>query len=339
MQERFSDTYKKGPNNISQYTIVENIDGTNCKIKIDRVKTTELFAAFLDYAPNAKIISYFKSYYKAPVAIDGNVLFPAMDSYCEFVLELSDTTYVYVNADQDCEIICNHRDLEAAEKVAEFVLKHLVSKDEKGNGGINLLVESNSFLQLKKIKLKVPTIDMHKHYNDDFKEFSDRVIDELNQEKSGIILLHGEPGTGKTTFIRFLTSIVNKRFIFLPPAFGSILASPGFIPFLMNHQDSIIVMEDAENVVKERDMEKNHSQISNVLNLTDGMLGDYMMSKIIFTFNCPIEKIDKAITRKGRCLAQYEFGKLAPEKATALALEAGVNKTFTEPIVLANVFN
>ena len=80
--------------------------------------------------------------------------------------------------------------------------------------------------------------------------------------------------------------------------------------------------------------------MSNLLNLSDGLLSDGFHIQIICTFNTELSRIDKALLRKGRLIAAYHFGPLAADKAQALATTLGQTEpTITEPTPLAELYN
>ena len=66
-------------------------------------------------------------------------------------------------------------------------------------------------------------------------------------------------------------------------------------------------------------------QVSALLNITDGLLSDWLNIQLICSFNSDISKIDSALMRKGRLIAKYEFKELEVEKANALSLKLRFN--------------
>jgi len=77
-----------------------------------------------------------------------------------------------------------------------------------------------------------------------------QVEDQFNQFKQdGLVLLHGLPGTGKSTYIRHLVSLLKKRVIFLPLSIASRLDTPHVLPLLIQNPNSILVIEDAEELL------------------------------------------------------------------------------------------
>lgn len=154
-------------------------------------------------------------------------------------------------------------------------------------------------------------------YNDDFTSVHHRIKDEITTENKGIVLLHGVPGSGKTNYIKWLTSqIPSKKFIFVPTTMISSLTDPGFLSILIENKNSVLVLEDCENYIAERtDSDRNTDVVSSILNLADGILSDVMECQFICTFNSDISKIDTALLRKGRLIAEYKFRELSVEKS------------------------
>ena len=195
-------------------------------------------------------------------------------------------------------------------------------------------------LEFKKFSIKKTNIDLNLNYNDDFQPIHETVSAFLNdKKKNGLVLLHGKYGTGKTSYIRHIMNVVNKRFIFLPLDMMDVISSPSFIPFIANHKDSILVLEDCENLLMPRANGNSSNALVNLLNLGDGLLSDALSIKLICTFNTDLTKIDQAILSKGRLVARYEFKALEVSKAKALAENIGLEDTITQAHTLAELYN
>lgn len=187
--------------------------------------------------------------------------------------------------------------------------------------------------------IKNATLDLDLNYNDDLKPVDEVIVNRLSTPRDkGLVVLYGKPGTGKTSYIRYLIHKVEKRKLFIPPSLAEHIADPQFISLLNSYQDSILIIEDAENIIQQRHS-LGSSAISNLLNLTDGLLSDCFSIQIICTFNSDISTIDKALLRKGRLIARYEFKELTREKAQQLAAHLGIQQTVNVPTTLADVYN
>lgn len=182
------------------------------------------------------------------------------------------------------------------------------------------------------------SIDINELYNDDFAQIDSIISTSMTRKESGIILLHGEPGTGKTTYIKHLISKHQKQeFIFIQNDFVKDLLKPVFISFLLQNKNSVLIIEDAEKVVVARENSTEDSVVSTILQLTDGLFSDFLNTKIICTFNTNLDRIDKALLRKGRMIAKYHFTRLSPEKTAALARKLG-HDAVTGSLTLADIF-
>ena len=205
---------------------------------------------------------------------------------------------------------------------------------------IHLLVAGHiSTYRLEKFTLPEHSFCLTDYYNDDFAPVHQEILFRLNQPKDkGIVLLHGAPGTGKTSYIRQLTKLVNKKVIFIPPNMAEGLTNPSFLPLLMDNPNSILVIEDAESILLDRNF-KDKSAVSALLNLSDGLLSDCLSIQLICTFNTDVTKIDSALLRKGRLIASYKFGPLDQNKAQELSRKLGNSASIEQPMRLADIFN
>ena len=155
----------------------------------------------------------------------------------------------------------------------------------------------------------------------------------IQSDKAGLIMFYGIPGTGKTSLVK---SLINDNrdtnFIFVDTSVCESISDGLFLDFLQDNKNSVIVFEDCEKLLFSRDELVNES-IGTILNLTDGIIAESMKIKFICTFNCDLDKVDKALMRKGRLSLGYEFKKLSLEKTRAIFPEA------TEEMTLAEAHN
>ena len=104
-------------------------------------------------------------------------------------------------------------------------------------------------------------------------------------------------------------------------------------------KNSILILEDAEEVLLDREMEGNRNQaISNILNITNGLLNDALQIQIIATFNMNKKSIDKALLRAGRLIEEWHFDNLTVEEANKLALHLGSDKIYSKPTPIADIY-
>lgn len=204
---------------------------------------------------------------------------------------------------------------------------------------VSYMISDGGSHYTKEITVKPSNVDIDLHYNDDFFPVNQVILERLNKkDDSGLVLLHGIPGAGKTNYIRYLIENVRKKVIFLPVHLGGALSSPDMLSFFLDNPQAIFVIEDAEKLVIDRNI-SNGSAVSAILNMTDGLLSDGLGIQFICTFNTELSRVDKALLRTGRLIANYYFGPLQRDKAQRLSDHLGYQTNILQDMPLASVFH
>lgn len=226
-------------------------------------------------------------------------------------------------------------------------IAHVDTKEAK----IGVISTSGNDYDIKDFSLegKVPNMDhMNSHYGDGFSDFHDSLISRLKISTKGLILFHGEPGTGKTHYIRYMLAElakIDKTIIYFSPSMASAITQPAMMSFLStwiteNEKDCVILIEDAEPLLETRNSQNRSEGITNLLNMTDGILNDMLGVTVICTFNTEIEKIDKALLRPERLIARKYFGRLDKTQVIKLGEDTGIDiSTIICPATLAEIYS
>ena len=208
------------------------------------------------------------------------------------------------------------------------------------NNRINLIISNDNLLDSTRFNLPPQSVDIELHYGKKFLPIYDKIVDKLKKpNEKGLVLFHGEPGTGKTTLVKYLSTQLDKDIFFIPQTLVHSLASPALLPFFFNNKNSILVIEDAEKVLGARENAGSANYVSTILNLTDGILGDCLNLQIIATINTKKEKLDEALLRKGRLIAEYEFKRLDVQESNNLLNHLSKKYVTDTPMTLAEIFN
>jgi hypothetical protein len=237
---------------------------------------------------------------------------------------------------------------EALEHAQRLAKKYGKEKPAEQPGFYLLKVCSDSNAA-ERIKIARPVAmsadDLELHYGPDVVEFEQQLVESLREQTGGASVLRGEPGTGKTSFIRHLIARLHPthRFYYLPMNAESYLASPDLVEFWV-HQGraapdlkKVVVLEDAEDLLMVRSAD-NRSKVSSLLNIADGLLGEFLQMHLICTVNCAIDQLDPAIGRPGRLIAWREFKRLEHDQAHRLAAAKGLKLQQQSDYSLAEIY-
>jgi len=256
----------------------------------------------------------------------------------------------FLYADRDRIIGFADTSAEAERLVTKFSQKYRLPKPPASDGGMFYLVQqdgdkirtkevslsSNTFLKPEKLAL---------HYGSGSGEWHHGFVEQLREKSNGLTIFEGPPGTGKTCYLRHLMGELKEshRFYFIPTTMTGILSRSDFIGFWTDQrwQNSqykfVVVLEDSDETLMCREAD-NRAQVSTLLNLTDGMLADFLRLQIICTINCRAADIDQALLRPGRLLCHRVFERLDYAQAARLAESLGRKLPQSRDYSLAEVF-
>ena len=238
-------------------------------------------------------------------------------------------------------VLFDNCNIEAAEKFIDAISQFYMPPANTSNLYWRICASSDGYY-LDKGQIKCPNnFDVNKLYNDSFLKEDEKIKNFIKEDdKSGLIILHGDKGTGKSSYIKYLVNqFPDRKFVYVPSSFIDLLGEPAFGSFLISLNNHVIVLEDCENAIRDRKTSGSASAVSLLLNMTDGILSDDLGIKFICTFNDDMKNIDSALLRKGRLVSKYEFKALDVEKAQSLLDELGFEDIINKPLSLADIFN
>jgi len=254
----------------------------------------------------------------------------------------------YLYADKDRVVGFASTPAQAERLVAGFSKKY--RKPAAPSGGCFHLIEQDRYdIRCQTVTLPADTIlsdeAVELHYGDDGRKWHQDFVTKLRERNSGLSIFEGKPGTGKTYYLRHLTGVLKEshRFYFIPTAMMSVLSKPEFTGFWAEqrrlHEQSrfVVILEDSDSALMTRASD-NRDQVSSILNLSDGMLADFLRLQIICTINCSTADIDPALLRPGRLVCHRVFGRLDSRQAARLAESLGRKLGVAGDYSLAEVY-
>lgn len=148
-----------------------------------------------------------------------------------------------------------------------------------------------------------------------------------------LLLLHGEPGTGKTTALRAVAQqwrswcqvdcVLDPERLFADPAYLMSVALGGGDD--EEPRWRLLMLEDCDELISGDAKASTGQALSRLLNVTDGLLGQGRNALIAITTNEDVARLHPAVVRPGRCLASIEVGRLSyPEAVGWLGTSRGI---------------
>lgn len=308
---------------------IQEFKQTPCVIYMSDIDTAKAFAYVREGLAGKVKAIYQRNYYNWKELKTDSTL---------TIFKLSNNLMIELGYDY-AEILYGPGGFDAADKLVNAFAGFKAVPKEEEDHEINIINYQNREFCLKRLDIKPAKLDVGKYYNDDFAAVDALIRKRLMSDNDkGIVLLHGLPGTGKTSYLRYLIGTLKKKVLFLSPSVAGNLMDPEFIDLLIDNTNCVLVIEDAENIIMDRKYNSN-SSVSNLLNISDGLLSDCLNVQIVCTFNSSLNLVDEALMRKGRLIARYEFGKLETAKAQVLSNELGYDRIITRPMTLAEITN
>lgn len=159
-----------------------------------------------------------------------------------------------------------------------------------------------------------------------------------------MLLLHGEPGTGKTSSLRTL-ALSWKKWCDLEVVIDPerlFTDSDYLLTVLQQRRDVdrwiMLLLEDCDELIRKEAKSISGQALSRLLNATDGFLGQGLNLLIGITSNEPLEKLHPAVLRSGRCLAKLEVPPLSQDEAVTWLNDPELASSIKGPTTLADLY-
>ena len=163
-----------------------------------------------------------------------------------------------------------------------------------------------------------------------------KLMEDFKNSRSKILILLGEPGTGKTTFIKKM--LLQNKWSSICAYDADVMENDNFYINFLSEAADVMILEDADLLLEGR-LSNGNKTMSKLLNVSDGLISS-TNKKFIFTANIKSKSdIDEALIRPGRCFDVIEFRSLYANEIDELAKATGIDYAHDKNISISEFFN
>lgn len=258
-------------------------------------------------------------------------------------------TFLSVGRGQS-EIVVAGRDLEAVHAVADATMAALRDPGpDDDEVSVTFWAYSPGPAMNPRRRITAPAWrDIRENYPAASRAGLDELMRATEPGPGGLLLWHGQPGTGKSYALRALarewrdwceTHFVTDADAFLGGQTNYLLNA--LLRSARDEEDDrwrLVVLEDAGELLAADARAVAGQALSRLLNLTDGLLGAGLRALVLVTTNEPLRRLHPAVARPGRAWAEVEFSALDAKAASAWLARREIGTPVDRAVSVAELY-
>jgi hypothetical protein len=236
-------------------------------------------------------------------------------------------SYIVIDRDQEHSVTSeltaffkDDNDRDIIDEVLDRLRRHIISYEEE-DFKLNVITYSNtSGLDIEPIINKLTKESFDYYYSHKTKKSINRLVKRLKDNNRGLGIMWGERGTGKTSAISYISSKLDRTFIYIPNnMIEHTIGNPELGNFLKRFNHPVLLVDDCEMIFSDM-FSRSNIITSSLLQLVDGVLSDVNNISILMIFNTDnIDDIDYSLLDCNNIIDDVEFEFLNKDESNKLS--------------------
>ena len=219
----------------------------------------------------------------------------------------------------------SENDKELIDEIIENLVQHCeVDYQESEINKLNAIGFSGNSLELERVDTKIDLDAIELYYNNKTMKDINKLVKKIKKSQTGLSILYGDRGTGKTSVIHYLATKLDRIVIFVANnMLEHTINNPDFRKFIKKYNKVLLVLDDCEKSFNEYFVKSNFI-VNNLLQLVDGFLSDTVDLSIVAIFNVECsEEIDHNLMNCNNLIDIIYFDELEISEANELSEHLG----------------
>lgn len=251
-------------------------------------------------------------------------------------------SYVCVDKTQESSIITDlvffykeNEDISDIEMLINKISECIVDFEEESMNKINTVTVTKGTLEIEPINMSIDLESIELYYNSNTLKSVNSAIKKIKKNNSGITILHGDRGTGKTSIINYISSKIDRILIYLPTnMLENTLNNPEFNNFLKRFSNPILIIDDCEFVFNDA-FSGGNVLSNNILQMVEGL--NKTDVNIIMIYNSNVDEVDSNLIDSNSILDVVNFEYLSKEEANEISKSIGTKKKYKNKIKIGDI--
>lgn len=224
------------------------------------------------------------------------------------------------------------------EIIDSLVQDCVVDYEESEINKLNSIGLSNNGLELERVETKSDLDAIELYYNSDTMKSVNKLVKKIKKSETGLSILYGERGTGKTSIIHYLSTKLDRIVLFVSNnMIEHTINNPDFRKFIKKYNKVLLVLDDCEMSFNEYFVKSNFI-VNNLLQLVDGFLSDTIDLSIVAIFNVESQdEIDHNLLDCNNLIDIIYFDNLTDKEANELADHLGEKTKYKNKAKLIDI--